>query len=128
MIILALVMMFYTSPLFSHPNKGVLTTAVITEIAYKGERYKYGPVRTVVVSYEVNGKAYERGLVEGRPWNPQEGKKIKIYYNSDNPEEIWGGSQSPNLFAKVLFGVGVIILVAGVVSATRSPGKAPKEN
>ncbi|MCL1917140.1 MAG: hypothetical protein FWG14_02305 [Peptococcaceae bacterium] len=112
-IIISVVAMFYTDPSFNHP-KGVKTIAVITEEPFVAARVKYSFISGVTVSYEVDGTAYERGLVEGLPFNTDKGREIEIYYNPNSPEEIWGASNFLNSAAKVLLIAGVIILVAGI--------------
>jgi hypothetical protein len=113
-IIISLIALFYANTSLTDP-KGVATTAVIIEKKIRSARAKPPHMTsTITVSYEVEGKTYMRILDKGLPFNTSEGKVIKIYYNPDNPKEIWGAANPSNGVAKWFLIAGIVILMAGM--------------
>ena len=88
---------------FNYQNK-IETTGTITKIS------AYPNDNDVYVSYNVNGKDYEN-ILNGYASNFYEGKKIKIYYDKDNPNKI--GMKSLDLLFLIFPSIGLIFLIIG---------------
>ena len=92
---------------FNYQNK-IETTGTITKIsAYRNDN---DSDYDVYVSYNVNGKDYEN-ILNGYASNFYEGKKIKIYYDKDNPNKI--GMKSLDLLFLIFPSIGLIFLIIG---------------
>ena len=91
-------------------NDKIDTTGTITHItsneSYDNENTNYD----VYVKYTVNDREYESRL-NGYSSNFYEGKKIKIYYDKNNPNLI--GVKSLDLLFLIFPGIGLIFFIIG---------------
>ena len=87
------------------------TTAVIERIEKPKHSNSASEYKTYV-SYTVNGKEYY-GRVGVYSVSFRPGQEISIYYNPDNPEEIYGEASGLGLITLI---VGVVLLVIPFIS------------
>ena len=101
-------------------TKGFLTTTAVVdriEETWNGtdadgvNDYDYD----VWVSYSINGRTHQ-GELDTYNSSYQEGKRIKIYYDPENPERIHGDSRK---FGMILWVAGPIVTAVAVVAMVK---------
>lgn len=99
---------------FNYKNV-IETTGIIDEI-YKDNKNKY-----VYVAYIVNGKEY-RSILNANSPSFREGKKIKVYYDKENPELI--STKTTDLLIIFVPSAGLILILIGITGLINSSKKA----